>query len=51
MCSKSSTHGAHNGVITVLMYQGNDITGRLNTAILYAIINNSLLQGYFVRLN
>lgn len=51
MCSGSSTHGVHNGVITVPMYQGNDITGCLNTVILYAIINNNLLQGYFVRLN
>lgn len=37
----------HYGVITVPMYQGNDITGCLNTAILYAIINNNLLQGVF----
>lgn len=51
MRCKSNTHGVHYGVITVPMYQGNDITGCLNTEILYAIINNNLLQGYFVRLN
>lgn len=51
MRCQSNTYGVHNGVITVLMYQGNNITGCLNTAILYAIINNNLLQGYFVRLN
>lgn len=37
----------HNGVITVPMYQGDDITGCLNTAILYAIINNNPLQEIF----
>ena len=48
---ESSTYVVDNGVITVPMYQGNDITGCLNTVILYAIISNNLLQGYFVRLN
>lgn len=37
----------HNGVITVPMYQGDDIIGCLNTAILYAIINNNPLQEIF----
>lgn len=51
MRCKSSTHGVHNGVITVPIYQSNDIIGGLITIVSYVIIKQQPLQGYLVRLN
>lgn len=51
MRCKSSTHGVYHGAITVPMYQGNDITGGLNTVMSYVSLSSDPLQGYFVRLN
>lgn len=47
MCSGSSTHGVHNGVITVPMYQGNNILCRLNTCMLYVLIKITTLTRVF----
>lgn len=38
ICSESNTYGVHHGVITVPMYQGDSILGRLNTWILYVVV-------------
>lgn len=51
MRCKSSTHGVYHGAITVPMYQGNNITGGLNTVMSYVSLSSDPLQGYFVRLN
>lgn len=47
----SNTYGVHYGVIAVPMYQGNNITGGLNTVMSYVSLSSDPLQGYFVRLN
>ena len=51
MRCESNTHGVYYGVVSVPIYQSNDIIGGLITIVSYVIIKQQPLQGYLVRLN
>ena len=48
---ESSAYQVYYGVVSVSIYQSNDIIGGLITIVSYVIIKQQPLQGYFVRLN
>lgn len=48
---ESSTYVVDNGVVSVPIYQSNDIVGSLITIVSYVITKQQPLQGYLVRLN
>lgn len=51
VCCKSSAYQVYYGVVSVPIYQSNDIIGGLITIVSYVIIKQQPLQGYLVRLN
>lgn len=51
VCCESSTYQVYHGVVSVPIYQSNDIVGSLITIVSYVITKQQPLQGYFVRLN
>lgn len=51
VCCESSAYQVYYGVVSVLIYQINDIIGDLITIVSYVIIKQQPLQGYLVRLN
>ena len=51
VCRVSSAYQVYYGVVSVPIYQINDIIGGLITIVSYVIIKQQPLQGYLVRLN
>ena len=51
VCCESSTYQVYHGVVSVPIYQSNDIVGSLITIVSYVITKQQPLQGYLVRLN
>ena len=51
VCCESSAYQVYYGVVSVPIYQSNDIIGGLITIVSYVIIKQQPLQGYLVRLN